>query len=73
MCISFVCSVPSVGPVFGTVNTSVSEEGPVISWEYFGHHYSLSVEYGVQNSKAFPCLSHYRIIVHTFIPNVASF
>ncbi|XP_047245990.1 neuronal cell adhesion molecule a isoform X4 [Girardinichthys multiradiatus] len=42
--------VPSVGPVFGTVNTSVSEEGPVISWEYFGHHKSLFVEYVVENS-----------------------
>ncbi|XP_035985379.1 neuronal cell adhesion molecule isoform X2 [Fundulus heteroclitus] len=41
---------PSVGPVFGTVNTSVSEEGPVISWEYFGHHMRLFVEYVVENS-----------------------
>ncbi|XP_015251595.1 PREDICTED: neuronal cell adhesion molecule-like isoform X3 [Cyprinodon variegatus] len=43
--------VPSVGPVFGTVNTSVSEEGPVISWEYFGHQKRLFVEYVVENSE----------------------
>ncbi|XP_054656549.1 neuronal cell adhesion molecule a isoform X1 [Dunckerocampus dactyliophorus] len=42
---------PSVGPVFGTVNTSVSEEGAVISWEYFGHHKNIYVEYMVENSK----------------------
>ncbi|XP_047431963.1 neuronal cell adhesion molecule-like isoform X3 [Mugil cephalus] len=42
---------PPVGPVFGTVNTSVSEEGAVISWEYFGHHKNVYVEYIVENSK----------------------
>ncbi|XP_054656560.1 neuronal cell adhesion molecule a isoform X11 [Dunckerocampus dactyliophorus] len=44
-------TTPSVGPVFGTVNTSVSEEGAVISWEYFGHHKNIYVEYMVENSK----------------------
>nr|XP_043876399.1 neuronal cell adhesion molecule a isoform X3 [Solea senegalensis] len=42
---------PPVGPVFGTVNTSVSEEGAVISWEYSGHHKNIYVEYIVENSK----------------------
>ncbi|XP_061922535.1 neuronal cell adhesion molecule a isoform X11 [Entelurus aequoreus] len=42
---------PSVGPVFGTFNTSVSEEGAVISWEYFGPHKNVYVEYTVENSK----------------------
>ncbi|XP_008277133.1 neuronal cell adhesion molecule a [Stegastes partitus] len=43
--------VPPVGPPFGTVNTSVSEDGAVISWEYFGHHKNVYVEYIVENSK----------------------
>ncbi|CAJ1054974.1 neuronal cell adhesion molecule a [Xyrichtys novacula] len=42
---------PPVGPAFGTVNTSVSEEGAVISWDYFGHHKNVYVEYSVENSK----------------------
>uniref|UniRef100_A0A7N6BSH2 Neural cell adhesion molecule L1 n=1 Tax=Anabas testudineus TaxID=64144 RepID=A0A7N6BSH2_ANATE len=32
-------------------NTSVSEDGAVISWEYFGHHKNVYVEYIVENSK----------------------
>ncbi|XP_042259464.1 neuronal cell adhesion molecule a isoform X4 [Thunnus maccoyii] len=43
--------VPPVGPAFGTVNTSVSEDGAVINWEYFGHHKNVYVEYIVENSK----------------------
>uniref|UniRef100_A0A3Q1F1H5 Neural cell adhesion molecule L1 n=1 Tax=Acanthochromis polyacanthus TaxID=80966 RepID=A0A3Q1F1H5_9TELE len=43
--------VRPVGPPFGTVNTSVSEDGAVISWEYFGHHKNVYVEYIVENSK----------------------
>ncbi|XP_061922528.1 neuronal cell adhesion molecule a isoform X4 [Entelurus aequoreus] len=46
-----VHKAPSVGPVFGTFNTSVSEEGAVISWEYFGPHKNVYVEYTVENSK----------------------
>uniref|UniRef100_UPI0037E727A9 neuronal cell adhesion molecule-like isoform X2 n=1 Tax=Semicossyphus pulcher TaxID=241346 RepID=UPI0037E727A9 len=42
---------PPVGPAFGTVNASVSEEGAVISWDYFGHHKNVYVEYSVENSK----------------------
>lgn len=42
---------PPVGPAFGTVNTSVTEDGAVISWEYFGHHKTVYVEYIVENSK----------------------
>ncbi|XP_034529993.1 neuronal cell adhesion molecule a isoform X2 [Notolabrus celidotus] len=44
-------TAPPVGPAFGTVNTSVSEEGAVISWDYFGHHKNVYVEYSVENSK----------------------
>ncbi|XP_067346739.1 neuronal cell adhesion molecule a isoform X7 [Channa argus] len=43
--------VPPVGPAFGTVNTSILEDGAVISWEYFGHHKNVYVEYIVENSK----------------------
>ncbi|XP_074554666.1 neuronal cell adhesion molecule-like isoform X2 [Halichoeres trimaculatus] len=42
---------PPVGPAFGTVNMSVSEEGAVISWDYFGQHKNFYVEYSVENSK----------------------
>ncbi|KAK2858908.1 hypothetical protein Q5P01_003528 [Channa striata] len=42
---------PPVGPAFGTVNTSILEDGAVISWEYFGHHKNVYVEYIVENSK----------------------
>lgn len=49
---SVVCLAPPLGPAFGTVNTSVSEEGAVISWDYFGHHKNVYVEYIVENSKA---------------------
>ncbi|XP_060885411.1 neuronal cell adhesion molecule a isoform X6 [Labrus mixtus] len=44
-------TAPPVGPAFGPVNTSVSEEGAVISWDYFGHHKNVYVEYSVENSK----------------------
>nr|XP_015813184.1 neuronal cell adhesion molecule a isoform X4 [Nothobranchius furzeri] len=43
--------VPPVGPVFGTVNASAIEGGAVISWEYFGHHKNVFVEYNVENSE----------------------
>ncbi|XP_055087899.1 neuronal cell adhesion molecule a isoform X1 [Periophthalmus magnuspinnatus] len=42
---------PPLGPAFGTVNTSVSEEGAVVTWEYFGHHKNVYVEYIIENSK----------------------
>lgn len=42
---------PPVGPAFGTVNTSLSGDGAVIRWEYFGHHKTFYVEYIVENSK----------------------
>uniref|UniRef100_A0A673BWI4 Neuronal cell adhesion molecule a n=1 Tax=Sphaeramia orbicularis TaxID=375764 RepID=A0A673BWI4_9TELE len=38
-------------PAFGTVNTSLSGDGAVIRWEYFGHHKTFYVEYIVENSK----------------------
>ncbi len=60
-----MCSAPPVGPAFGTVNTSVSEEGAVISWDYFGHHKNVYVEYIVENSKASLCIcSHLKTGVH---------
>ncbi|KAM6895813.1 neuronal cell adhesion molecule a isoform 2-T2 [Xenentodon cancila] len=43
--------VAPVGPVFGAINASVSEEGALISWEHFGHHKNVFVEYIVENSK----------------------
>uniref|UniRef100_A0A8C9ZP57 Neural cell adhesion molecule L1 n=1 Tax=Sander lucioperca TaxID=283035 RepID=A0A8C9ZP57_SANLU len=43
--------VPPVGPAFGKVNTSTLEDGAVISWDYFGHHKNVYVEYVVENSK----------------------
>ncbi|XP_034718780.1 neuronal cell adhesion molecule a isoform X6 [Etheostoma cragini] len=43
--------VPPVGPAFGKVNTSMLEDGAVISWDYFGHHKNVYVEYVVENSK----------------------
>ncbi|KAM6986359.1 neuronal cell adhesion molecule a [Aplochiton taeniatus] len=46
-----VMDVRPIGPAFGTVNTSVSEDGAAISWEYFGHHKNVYVEYIVENSK----------------------
>lgn len=49
--VSRAWAAPPVGPAFGTVNTSVSEEGAVISWDYFGHHKNVYVEYIVENSK----------------------
>lgn len=51
-----MCSVPPVGPAFGKVNTSMLEDGAVISWEYFGHHKNVYVEYIVENSKASFCV-----------------
>lgn len=54
---SLLCSVPRVRPEFGAVNTSVSEDGAVISWEYFGHHKTVYVEYIVENSKAALCVT----------------
>ena len=53
---SLVCSAPPVGPVFANVNTTVSEDGAAISWEYFGHHKNVFVEYMVENSKASLCI-----------------
>ncbi|XP_061570991.1 neuronal cell adhesion molecule a isoform X6 [Cololabis saira] len=40
-----------IGPLFGTINASVSEDGALISWEQFGHHKNVFVEYIVENSK----------------------
>ncbi|XP_034718783.1 neuronal cell adhesion molecule a isoform X9 [Etheostoma cragini] len=44
-------TMPPVGPAFGKVNTSMLEDGAVISWDYFGHHKNVYVEYVVENSK----------------------
>lgn len=58
--LSLRCPAPPVGRAFGTVNTSVSEDSAVISWEYFGHHKNVYVEYIVENSKAFSCISKHQ-------------
>ncbi|XP_078797615.1 neuronal cell adhesion molecule a isoform X14 [Oryzias latipes] len=42
---------PTVGPAFGAVNASLAEEGVMISWEYFGHHKNVAVQYTLENSK----------------------
>ncbi|CAL9683103.1 unnamed protein product [Knipowitschia caucasica] len=42
---------PPLGPAFGLVNKSISEEGVAISWEYFGHYKNVYVEYILENSK----------------------
>lgn len=56
-----MCLVPPVGPAFGKVNTSTLEDGAVISWDYFGHHKNVYVEYVVENSKALLCIcSHLK-------------
>ena len=47
---SFVCSAPAVSP-FGNVNSSMGEEGALISWEYWGPETNVYVEYIVKNSK----------------------
>uniref|UniRef100_A0A8C7XYG7 Neural cell adhesion molecule L1 n=1 Tax=Oryzias sinensis TaxID=183150 RepID=A0A8C7XYG7_9TELE len=49
--VSLVCAAPTVGPAFGAVNASLAEEGVVISWEYFGHHKNVAVQYTLENSK----------------------
>lgn len=59
-----MCSAPPLGPAFGTVNTSVSEDGVVISWDYFGHHKNVYVEYIVENSKASLCICSMHWLVH---------
>ncbi|XP_061106885.1 neuronal cell adhesion molecule-like isoform X3 [Conger conger] len=43
--------VPTAGPTFGNVNSSVRETGAMISWEYWGPDKSMFVEYVVENSK----------------------
>ncbi|TNN73693.1 Neuronal cell adhesion molecule [Liparis tanakae] len=57
--------VPPVGPAFGKVNTSMLEDGAVISWDYFGHHKNVYVEYIIENSKASLCIHcHLKTPVH---------
>lgn len=34
----------------------MSEDGAVITWDYFGHHKNVYVEYIVENSKALLCI-----------------
>uniref|UniRef100_A0A8C1JXJ2 Neural cell adhesion molecule L1 n=1 Tax=Cyprinus carpio TaxID=7962 RepID=A0A8C1JXJ2_CYPCA len=41
----------SVTPAFGNVSSSVSEDGALISWEYWGPEKHLYVEYIIDNSK----------------------
>lgn len=64
-------TAPPVGPVFGTVNTSVSDDGAMISWEYFGHHKNVFVEYIVENSKGSSLISHSNL-THNLLPNLTT-
>uniref|UniRef100_A0A8C2KY19 Neuronal cell adhesion molecule n=1 Tax=Cyprinus carpio TaxID=7962 RepID=A0A8C2KY19_CYPCA len=41
----------SVTPAFGNISSSVSEDGALISWEYWGPEKHLYVEYIIDNSK----------------------
>ncbi|XP_051715943.1 neuronal cell adhesion molecule isoform X3 [Ctenopharyngodon idella] len=41
---------PAVAPAFGNVSSSVSEDGALISWEYWGPEKHLYVEYIIDNS-----------------------
>ncbi|ROL44066.1 Neuronal cell adhesion molecule [Anabarilius grahami] len=43
-------SPPAVAPAFGNVSSSVSEDGALISWEYWGPEKHLYVEYIIDNS-----------------------
>uniref|UniRef100_A0A673L3Q6 Neural cell adhesion molecule L1 n=1 Tax=Sinocyclocheilus rhinocerous TaxID=307959 RepID=A0A673L3Q6_9TELE len=42
---------PPVAPAFGNVSSSVSEDGALISWEYWGPEKHLYVEYIIDKSK----------------------
>ncbi|XP_077071180.1 neuronal cell adhesion molecule isoform X9 [Siphateles boraxobius] len=41
---------PAIAPAFRNVNSSVSEDGALISWEYWGPEKHLYVEYIIDNS-----------------------
>ncbi|KAK7117966.1 hypothetical protein R3I94_023249 [Phoxinus phoxinus] len=41
---------PAIAPAFGNVSSSVSEDGALISWEYWGPEKHLYVEYIIDNS-----------------------
>ncbi|CAM4733610.1 unnamed protein product [Leuciscus chuanchicus] len=43
-------SPPAIAPAFGNVSSSVSEDGALISWEYWGPEKHLYVEYIIDNS-----------------------
>ncbi|XP_062338956.1 neuronal cell adhesion molecule a isoform X3 [Osmerus eperlanus] len=43
--------VPPKGPTFSSVNTTVTEDGAGVSWEYSGAEKNVFVEYIVENSK----------------------
>ncbi|KAL0154354.1 hypothetical protein M9458_050320, partial [Cirrhinus mrigala] len=47
---------PPVAPAFGNVSSSVSEDGALISWEYWGPEKHLYVEYIIDNSKNPACV-----------------
>ncbi|XP_052454304.1 neuronal cell adhesion molecule isoform X5 [Carassius gibelio] len=42
---------PSVTPAFGNVSSSLSEDGALISWDYWGPEKHLYVEYIIDNSE----------------------
>ena len=49
-----VCSARPPGPVFGPLNATASEDGALLSWEYFGQPRNIFVEYTVEHSKTHP-------------------
>ncbi|XP_062338962.1 neuronal cell adhesion molecule a isoform X9 [Osmerus eperlanus] len=49
--LSPIHKVPPKGPTFSSVNTTVTEDGAGVSWEYSGAEKNVFVEYIVENSK----------------------
>lgn len=47
---SLVCAARPTSP-FANVSSSLEEDGPLISWEYWGPEKNVYVEYIVDNSK----------------------
>ncbi|RXN17485.1 neuronal cell adhesion molecule isoform X1 [Labeo rohita] len=48
--VTVIDRAPPVAPAFGNVSSSVSEDGALISWEYWGPEKHLYVEYVIDNS-----------------------
>lgn len=67
MCsLSCVCSALPAAPAFGNVSSSLSEDGPLISWEYWGPENHLYVEYIIDKSKTSSMFVVLWIVVDMF-------